>query len=300
MSAAAPTLEALGVSVRYGTREALRGVDARVAPGEMLGVIGPNGSGKSTLVRVLAGVRAPNGGEVRLGGRPLRAIPRRERARTIALLDGINIRNADLREARARIALVPQETHLSFPIRVRDLVLLGRAPHTGPFGWETAADLRAAHDAMERAAVLDLAERDVTELSGGERQRAVLARALAQEPRVLLLDEPTAFLDLKHAVLLLDLVRDLCRTQRLAVAVVLHDLNLAAMYCDRLLLLDRGAVHASGAPRDVLTYADLCAVYGTELYVAPNDVTGQLVVLPLSREHRERLAHGASPADKAR
>ncbi len=280
MSAAAPTLEALGVSVRYGTREALRGVDARVAPGEMLGVIGPNGSGKSTLVRVLAGVRAPNGGEVRLGGRPLRAIPRRERARTIAL--------------------VPQETHLSFPIRVRDLVLLGRAPHTGPFGWETAADLRAAHDAMERAAVLDLAERDVTELSGGERQRAVLARALAQEPRVLLLDEPTAFLDLKHAVLLLDLVRDLCRTQRLAVAVVLHDLNLAAMYCDRLLLLDRGAVHASGAPRDVLTYADLCAVYGTELYVAPNDVTGQLVVLPLSREHRERLAHGASPADKAR
>lgn len=280
MSAAAPTLEALGVSVRYGTREALRGVDARVAPGEMLGVIGPNGSGKSTLVRVLAGVRAPDGGEVRLGGRPLRAIPRRERARTIAL--------------------VPQETHLSFPVRVRDLVLLGRAPHTGPFGWETAADLRAAHDAMERAAVLDLAERDVTELSGGERQRAVLARALAQEPRVLLLDEPTAFLDLKHAVLLLDLVRDLCRTQRLAVAVVLHDLNLAAMYCDRLLLLDRGAVHASGAPRDVLTYADLCAVYGTELYVAPNDVTGQLVVLPLSREHRERLAHGASAADKAR
>jgi iron complex transport system ATP-binding protein len=271
-------LEAAGVGVRYRAREALRGVDARVAAGELLGVIGPNGSGKSTLVRVLAGVRAPDSGTVLLAGRPLHAIGRRERARTIAL--------------------VPQETHVSFPIRVRDLVLLGRAPHTGPFGWETAADLHAAHEAMERCSVLELAERDVTELSGGERQRAVLARALAQEARVLLLDEPTAFLDLKHAVLLLDLVRELCRARGLAVAVVLHDLNLAAMYCDRLVLLDRGVVHAAGNAARVLNYADLCAVYGTELYVAPNDVTGQLVVLPLSREHRERLAHAASPADK--
>ena len=127
------------------------------------------------------------------------------------------------------------------------------------------------------------------ELSGGERQRAVLARALAQDARILLLDEPTAFLDLRHAVLLLDLVRDLCRSRALAVAVVLHDLNLAAMYCDRLVLLDRGRVHAAGTPAAVLTYRDLCTVYGTELYVAPNDVTGQLVVLPLSREYRERL-----------
>jgi len=263
------SLEAYQVGVRYGAREALLGVDARVAPGEVLGIIGPNGSGKSTLIRVLAGVRAPSAGEVRLGGRPLHAIRRRERARLIAL--------------------VPQETRLSFPIRVRDLVLLGRAPHTSRFGLEHAADLRAAHTAMERAEILDLAERSVDELSGGERQRAVLARALAQDAGILLLDEPTAFLDLKHAVLLLDLVRDLCRARALAVAVVLHDLNLAAMYCDRLILLDRGRVHAAGPPAAVLTYHDLCTVYGTELYVAPNDVTGQLVVLPLSREYRERL-----------
>jgi iron complex transport system ATP-binding protein len=262
-------LEARGVGVRYGARAALVAVDARVAPGEMLGVIGPNGSGKSTLIRVLAGVRRPTTGEVRLGARPLHATSRRERARTIAL--------------------VPQETHLSFPIRVRDLVLLGRAPHTGRFGLERGEDLRAAHDAMVRAEVLELADRSVDELSGGERQRVVLARALAQDARILLLDEPTAFLDLKHAVVLLDLVRELCRARGLAVAVVLHDLNLAAMYCDRLLLLDRGRVHAAGGPADVLTYQDLCAVYGTELYVAPNDVTGQLVVLPLSREHRERV-----------
>jgi iron complex transport system ATP-binding protein len=270
-------LVAGAVTVRYGAREALRGVDALVTPGELLGIIGPNGSGKSTLVRVLAGVRVPDAGEVRLGARRLADVPRRERARAIAL--------------------VPQETHLSFPIRVRELVLLGRSPHTGPFGWERGEDLRAAHDAMRSAGVLDFADRNVDELSGGERQRAVLARALAQQPRILLLDEPTAFLDLKHAVLLLDLVRDLCRSEGLAVAVVLHDLNLAAMYCDRLVLLDRGAVHAAGEAAAVLNYRDLCAVYGTELYVAPNDVTGQLVVLPLSREHRERLA---SAADKQR
>jgi iron complex transport system ATP-binding protein len=264
-----PVLEAERVGVRYGAREALRDVDARVAPGEVLGIIGPNGSGKSTLIRVLAGVLAPASGAVRLGGRAMHDIRRRERARLIAL--------------------VPQETRLSFPIRVRDLVLLGRAPHTSRFGLERSGDLRAARTAMEQAEVLDLAERSVDALSGGERQRAVLARALAQEAGILLLDEPTAFLDLRHAVLLLDLVRDLARSRALAVAVVLHDLNLAAMYCDRLLLLDRGAVHAAGAPGEVLTYRDLCTVYGTELYVAPNDVTGQLVVLPLSREYRERL-----------
>lgn len=264
------TLVATSVGVRYGARAALDGVGARVVPGEVLGVIGPNGSGKSTLIRVLAGVRAPSSGTVRLDGHDLHALPRRERAR--------------------RIALVPQETHLSFPIRVRDLVLLGRAPHTGRFGLERADDLRAAHDAMARAEVLELADRPVDELSGGERQRVVLARALAQDAGILLLDEPTSFLDLRHAVLLLDLVRDLCRARGLAVAVVLHDLNLAAMYCDRLLLLDRGRVHAVGTPDEVLTYRDLCAVYGTELYVALNDVTGRLVVLPLSREHRERLA----------
>jgi iron complex transport system ATP-binding protein len=263
----ADVLEARGASVRYHARLALDGVDARVVPGEVLGVIGPNGSGKSTLIRVLAGVLKPSAGEVRLGGRDLHAIARRERAR--------------------RIALVPQETHLAFPIRVRDLVLLGRSPHSGRFGLETRADLQAAHEAMARAEVLELADRAVDELSGGERQRVVLARALAQDAGILLLDEPTSFLDLKHAVLLLDLVRELCRTRGLAVAVVLHDLNLAAMYCDRLLLLDRGRAHASGPPSVVLTYHDLCTVYGTELYVAPNDVTGLVVVLPLSREHRE-------------
>ncbi|MBM4266587.1 MAG: ABC transporter ATP-binding protein [Deltaproteobacteria bacterium] len=265
-------LDAESLVVRYGTREALAGVDVSVEPGRILGIIGPNGSGKSTLVRAMAGVRAPDAGVVRLDGRPLGEIGRRERYRAIAL--------------------VPQETQVSFPMRVSDLVLLGRSPHTGAFGWETSHDLEVARRAMERTDVLGLGGRRLDELSGGERQRAVLARALAQEPRVLLLDEPTSFLDLRHAVLLLDLVRELATAGGLAVAVVLHDLNLAGMYCDRLALLSAGRVHTQGAPESVLRYQDLCTVYGTELYVAPNDVTGRMVVLPLSAEHRNRLTPG--------
>lgn len=262
-------LEAHGVSVSYGERLAVDALDCRVVPGEVLGILGPNGSGKSTLLRALAGVREPQGGAVRLDGIDLADLSRRERAR--------------------KIALVPQETRISFPLTARELVLLGRSPHTGPFGWEGGEDFRVADAAMERTATRELATRPVEELSGGERQRVVLARALAQEPRVLLLDEPTAYLDLRHTVVLLDLARDLARSEGVALAIVLHDLNLASMYCDRLLLLDGGRAHASGRPEEVLRYEDLCQVYGTELYVAPHEITGQTVVLPLSREHRERL-----------
>ncbi|MFP6663707.1 MAG: heme ABC transporter ATP-binding protein [Deltaproteobacteria bacterium] len=265
-------LEAQEISVLYGARRAIDGVSCALLPGELLGIIGPNGSGKSTLVRALAGVLQPDTGTVLLDGRPLADLGRRERAR--------------------RIALVPQETRLSFPLSVRELVLLGRTPHTGRFGWEGAADFAIAERAMQRMDLAGLAGRPVAELSGGERQRVVLARAFAQEPRVLLLDEPTSFLDLRHTVILLDLVRDLCREEGVALGIVLHDLNLAAMYCDRLLLLSEGKCHAEGAPGDVLRYDDLCEVYGTELYVAPNDVTGQTVVLPLAREHRGRLGRG--------
>jgi iron complex transport system ATP-binding protein len=260
----------------YGQRRALEDVSVDVEAGRLLGVIGPNGSGKSTLIRVLAWLRRPDQGDVRLDDRPLDSVPARERAQ--------------------RIAVVPQETHLAFPMRVRDLVRLGRAPYVGGFGWETTADHRIVDEAMALADVSGLAGRRLDELSGGERQRAVVARALAQEPRVLLLDEPTASLDLRHAVLLLDLLRDLARDRGLAVAVVLHDLNLAAMYCHRLALLSRGRLHAAGPPVEVLRYQDLCEVYGTELYVAPNDVTGQTVVLPLAREHRERLRRGFPPS----
>ena len=190
------------------------------------------------------------------------------------------------RERGRQIALVPQVSSVAFPLTVRELVLLGRAPYTGPFGFESPADIEAADGAMELVGVKEFTNRLVDTLSGGERQRVVLARALAQEPAILLLDEPTSSLDLRHAVELCDLVRDLAREAGLGVGIVLHDLNLAGMFCDRLALLSEGVLYRAGAPSEVLRYADLCAVYGTDLYVAPNDVTGKIVVLPLAREHR--------------
>ena len=263
-------LEALAVDAAWGRVAALRGVTATVEPGAVLGIIGPNGSGKSTLVRVLAGLKRPLRGEVRLDGALLATVDRRVRAR--------------------QLGFVAQETHLAFPMTVRELVLLGRTPYTAGAGFAGPGDERAVEAALERVDLAGYAERFCDRISGGERQRAVLARALAQEPRVLLLDEPTSFLDLRHSGLFLDRVRDLARDEGLAVAVVLHDLNLAAMYCDQLLLLAAGRVAAAGRPADVLRYETLRTVYGTDLYVAPNDVTGQVVVLPLARERRQQLA----------
>ena len=263
-------LEGLAIDAAWGRAQVLHEVTATIEPGAVLGIIGPNGSGKSTLVRVLAGLKRPLRGEVRLDGTSLALVNRRVRAR--------------------QLGFVAQETQLAFPMTVRELVLLGRTPYTAGPGFEGPGDARAVAAALERVDLTRYAERFCDRISGGERQRAVLARALAQEPRVLLLDEPVSFLDLRHSVLFLDLVRDLARDEGLAVAVVLHDLNLAAMYCDQLLLLAQGRVAAAGRPADVLRYETLRTVYGTDLYVAPNDVTGQVVVLPLAREHRQQLA----------
>ncbi len=263
-------LEVEDVHVAFGRVKALSGVSIAVEPGQVQGIIGPNGSGKSTLVRVLAGLKRPTQGRVILDGYPLENLPRQARAR--------------------QIGFVAQETSVAFPLTVWEFVLLGRTPYTGGLGFETAADHAAARSALERVDLDGFAGRLLDQISGGERQRAVLARALAQQPRVLLLDEPTSFLDLRHSVVFLDLVRDLARDEGLAVAVVLHDLNLAAIYCDRLLLLSSGTEVASGPPAEVLGYETLCRVYGIELQVAPNPLTGQVVVLPLPREHRNRLA----------
>jgi iron complex transport system ATP-binding protein len=241
-----------------------------LAAGEMLGVIGPNGSGKSTLLRLLSGVLQPSSGDVRVYGRPLAAYARREIGRAIAV--------------------VPQETMIEFPFSVTEVVLMGRSPHLGGFAFEGDRDMQVARDAMQRTGVLDLASRSIHELSGGERQRVVLARALAQEAGILLLDEPAAFLDIRHEVEIYDLLRDLQREGR-SVLTVLHDLNLAALYCDRVALLKAGRLVRVGTPAEVITYRTLTEVYETEVYVDTNDITGAVNVLPLSRAYRERLRH---------
>ncbi len=257
------------VSFAYGPVEVLSAISCEVAAGEIVGLIGPNGSGKSTLMRLMSGVRVPRVGQLAYDGRDLRTYRREELARAIAV--------------------VPQETAIELPFSVLEVVLMGRSPYLGKFGFEGAHDLAVAQRVMEQTGVADLATREVHALSGGERQRVILARALAQEPRVLLLDEPTAFLDIKHQVAVYDLMKQLSREQGLAVVAILHDLNLAALYCDRLLLLKAGRTFCQGTPEEVLTYINIKAVYETEVYIDLNDLTGKVQILPLDADTRRRL-----------
>jgi iron complex transport system ATP-binding protein len=252
-----------GVGFSYPGRPVLEDVTVAVAPGERLGVLGPNGSGKSTFVRLLSGVLRPRRGRILLDGRDLASFRPAELAR--------------------RVAVVPQETALDFPFSALEVVLMGRSPHLGGLAFEGDRDVAAAERAMELAGVRDLAGRRFQELSGGEKQRVVIARALAQEPDVLLLDEPATFLDLRHVVEIFELLVELSESRGTTLVMVLHDLNLAALYCRRLAFLKNGRLLAEGPTEAVLTYANVRAAYDTDVYVTTNDLTGTLNVLPLGR-----------------
>jgi len=256
VSAAAP-LVLDRVEAGYGARRVLRDVSLALAPGEVVALVGPNGAGKSTLVAVASGVRPATRGEVRIDGVP---IGRRSRLAT----------------AR-RLAVVPQGADLPPGYRAEEIVALGRTPHAGFLRAWGEADRAAVEAAMRDADVWRLRDRAVEDLSGGERQRVVLARAFAQAPALLLLDEPTSHLDLRHQV---DALRSARRTAErgVAVLVVLHDLNLAARAADRIVLLDAGRIVADGTPRSVLQEARLRAVYGADVRV--RDVDGAPAVLP--------------------
>ena len=264
-----PLLALAGVSFTHPSGHGVEEVTLDVEPGEIVGLLGPNGAGKSTLVRLASGVAGPYRGSIRLGGDELRNLPRREIAR--------------------RVAVVPQEARLELPFSALEIVLLGRHPHLSGLAFESDADLALARAALGRVDAAELALRPIGELSTGERQRVVVARALAQETPLLLLDEPAAALDLRHQVTLFDLLRELASEGR-GVVAVLHDLNLAAEYCDRVVLLAGGRVVASGETAATLTYARLTEVYGTEIYVDVHDLTGGLVVTPLSARARRKLA----------
>lgn len=238
-----------------------------VAEGEMLGILGPNGTGKTTLLRLAAGSLRPGSGTVESLGRNLGTIPPRERARTIGV--------------------VPQESHLFFDFNVGEVVLMGRGPHLGFLGLEGPRDREIAQAVMARTDVLHLADRPFRTLSGGERQRVVVARALAQQPRILLLDEPTAFLDLKHQVAIYGLLERLNREEGLTLVVATHDVNLAARYCRRLLLLHRGRIHADGTPAEVLRSENLRTVFGVDVEVRADPSTGLPHVVPVAAVHPE-------------
>jgi iron complex transport system ATP-binding protein len=253
-----------GLALAYDGRAVLDGVDVVVAPGELLGVIGPNGAGKTSLVRLLAGGATPDGGRVVLGGRSLPEWSRRERARTIAL--------------------VPQDPRVEFPFTVLEIVLMGRAPHLTGLGFAGPDDLHRARASLARLGLEGLEARRLDALSGGERQRVFLARALAQDPAVLLLDEPTTHLDLRHQTEILDVVREGVRERGLAALAVLHDLNLAAVACDRLMLLAQGKVAVMGTPSEVLTQDAIERAFATRVHVRRHDLTDVPVILPLPRD----------------
>lgn len=273
-----------GVSFRYPDtgRPALDGVSLEVPAGACTAVIGPNGSGKSTLLRILLGTLRADAGEARLDDRPVAEWTREAMAR--------------------QVGVVPQGEEAVFPMTVREMVAMGRYPHLGPWRREGDADRRAVERAMRRCDVLAFAARPLSTLSGGERQRARVARALAQEPAALALDEPTAALDVAHEMAIFELLRDLGRAGT-TVLLVTHNLNLAARYADRLVLLDRGRIAAQGAPAQVLMRETVERVYGWPVRIdrhpGPGPDAGAPQVVPLSGEACAGMTAREEAADAA-
>ena len=263
------SLTAEHVSFKYDARRkaagafALHDVSVAVQRGSLTGLLGPNGCGKTTLLRLMAGVLHPDQGTVTLSGRPLRGISRRELAR--------------------HVAVVPQETHPAFDYSVLEMALMGRHPHLGVFQLEGPEDIAIAQESLAATGTAHLASRPYATLSGGEKQRVVIAGALAQSPEVLLLDEPTASLDLAYQLEVASLLSRLNRDRGVTMVLATHDLNLAASLCDSLVLLRAGRVLAKGATRDVLTGALVQQLYNVEADVRFHDAAGHLTVVPIRR-----------------
>lgn len=269
------------LEVGYGTRSVLSGVSLDVAPGEFVGLIGPNACGKSTLLKAVSRVLRPAAGRV--------------------LIDGRDVwRSMSLGETARTLAVVPQDFPSAFPFTVEETVALGRTPYLGRLRGEQPRDFASTREAMRAAGVLALKDRVLAEMAGGERQRVILAKALAQEPRLLLLDEPTSHLDVGHQVEILDLLLDLNRRGGPTVVIVLHDLNLAAMYCDRLYLLSGGRLVARGRPEEVLEAGRLEDVYGSPVLVGRHPVHGCPEVTLLSPRLAGEAARSARASSVAR
>jgi len=250
-----PILTLSKVGFRYSASWAVRGVDLEVFSGEMLGILGPNGSGKTTLLKIMDGMLLPHEGDVLVGGKSIGTLKRGDIAKVVAM--------------------VAQENFFRFAFSVLEVVLMGRFPHLRRLQFERDKDLEIALNALKATHALELAERSIHELSGGEKQRVLMARALSQEPAVILLDEPTSFLDLKYKKEIFDLIANLTREKGLAVVVVSHDIDLLSQYCHRIVMLKNGSVHRAGTPEEVIHAASIEEVYECAVLVDQNPLTGK-------------------------
>lgn len=265
------TLRLENISLGYGHKAVINNANLIIKPGEIFGVIGPNGSGKSTLIKGITKFIKPFAGQIFIDGQGLNSINQHELARIVAT--------------------VPQNAILPELFTAFELILMGRTPHLGLFQSEGERDFNIAQQVMETTQTIHLANRYIGELSGGEKQRILLARALAQEPKIMLLDEPTANLDINNQIETLNLIHNLCQLQRLIVLIALHDLNLAAQYCDQLAILHQGKIFKQGTPDEVIKTHIIKEVYGADVYVYPHPVNN--LPATLISPHKNGKGHKA-------
>ncbi len=248
----------------YHAETILKDISLDLKKGDFLGIIGPNGSGKTTLLRLLSRILVPQKGNI--------------------LLEGNDINCMNLKSFCRKVAFVAQDAAFNFPFTVLEIVLMGRIPHLKRLQLETSKDYEIANNSLKMTDTLNLKEKKIDELSSGERQRVIIAKALAGEPILLFLDEPTSHLDIGHQIQILDLLKKLNHRNNLTIVMVLHDLNLASEYCNRIVLLNEGKIFKSGAPTEVLTYQNIETVYKTVVIVKDNPISHKPYVLLVSGE----------------
>lgn len=254
-----PILQIRDTSFAYDRETVLHSISMTVDPGEFIGVIGPNGSGKSTLLKLMGGVLTTKPGKLFFRGKDYQDYARKQLARSITW--------------------VPQDHPMVFPFKVSEIVLMGRHPYLSAFTFEGEEDIEIARSAMERTQTLQFAQRGFNEISGGEKQRVVIAGAIAQEPEVMILDEPTSALDIKYQIQILNILKQLNEDENMTVVLAMHDLHLAAKFCNRLILLDQGRLFQDGKPEDVLQKENIESVYGVKVHLI-RDHDGDIMISP--------------------
>ena len=257
-----PAIEIITIDFRYKEKLILNNINCTIQKGEFLGIIGPNGSGKTTLLKLLCGLVQPEKGSILIQGTPLIQINHNERAKIISFL--------------------PQEYQPFDYAKVYHTVMLSRTPYLYHSFFEKKEDIEAVRNAMLIAEVTHLSDRYIHELSGGEKQMVYIAKLIAQNTDIIILDEPTTFLDIKHVIKIMNIIKKINKEKKITVIASMHDLNIAAMYCTRILMLKKGTIVSLGTPKEVLTYEKIKNTFDTEFYIDTNDLTGEPIVLPMS------------------